>query len=557
MRHGVQRPCSRWLGSLLDETTVGKTDVNQGQEYDYVVVGAGSAGCVLANRLSADPDVQVLLVEAGPEDTRREISIPAAWVTLFKTEVDWNYETVPQLQLDGRVIYWPRGKGLGGSSSMNAQIYLRGDRADFDEWASAGNAGWSYEQVLPYFLRAEDNERGAGFYHGSHGPLCVSDARDPNPLSQAFLESGLAAGLVRNDDFNADRLDGIGYCQFTQKNGRRWSSCTGYLKPVRRRSNLATWTATYVRKILLNNRTAVGIACHRGGKRIEVRARREVILCAGAVGSPVLLMHSGIGAPDQLRPYGINLVHILEGVGRNLQDHPIAPLLYLSTEPISMLKAKSFGNVARYLIKGRGMLAGSGVDVVAHVRSYSQAPAVDLQLLLMSILWLEQGLRQPTEHGFTIGVAALKPKSRGSITLRSGDPLAPPIIQPNYCSDPEGEDIRALIDGLRLGRRIVAAEPFVRLRGAEIAPGPDVQSDDALKSFVRQTTQTYFHPVGTCKMGPDGDVMAVVDPELRVRGLKGLRVVDASIMPTIPRANTNAATIMIAERAADLIRGRA
>ena len=520
-------------------------------EYDFVIVGGGSAGCVLANRLSDDPNVRVLLLEAGPADTRREVSIPAAWVSLFKSEIDWNYETAPQEQWGGRAIYWPRGKTLGGSSSINAQIYLRGARADFDEWAAAGNPGWSYQEVLPYFIKSERNERGAGPFHGDQGPLCVSDARDSNPLSQAFFESGLAIGLRRNDDFNGERLDGIGYCQFTQKRGRRWSVAKAYLQPERHRKNLDIWIETHVNRIILKGKNAVGVACLRGDEHIEIRARREIILCGGTVNSPALLMQSGIGPPDQLRTHDIEVLHALAGVGQNLQDHPIAPLLYLSREPVSLLKAKSLRNLARYLIQGRGMLAGSGVEVLAHVSTRADAPDPDIQLLLMPILWLEQGLREPKEHGFTIAAAALKPRSRGSIALRSNDPLKSPLIQPNYCSDPEGEDMRVLIEGIRLGRRIVEAAPFDRLRGREISPGPDV-AEAALSAFVGQNAQTYYHPVGTCKMGVD--VMAVVDPELRVHGLEGLRVADASIMPTIPRANTNAATIMIAERAADLIK---
>ena len=519
--------------------------------YDYIIVGAGSAGCVLANRLSANSAIKVLLIEAGPPDSRREVSIPAAWVSLFKSEVDWHYETAPEQQLDGRTIYWPRGKTLGGSSSTNAQIYLRGARVDFDEWAASGNSGWSYDEVLPYFRKAEKNERGENEFHGAGGPLCVSDVRDPNPLATAFLRSAISLGIPHNSDFNANDLEGVGYCQFTQKDGRRCSTANAYLKPVRNRPNLDVWTDTHVTGILFNGRQATSVACVRGGQQTNVRAEREIIISGGAVNSPALLMHSGIGPAQLLRHNDIELVQPLEGVGQNLQDHPIVPVRYLSNRPVSLLKAKSLNNVARYLLLRRGMLCGSGVDVLAHLRTCADLPAADLQLLLMAVLWLDQGFGKPTQHGFTIGAAALKPKSRGTIKVRSNDPLEPPVIQPNYCSDTEGEDIRVLIDGIQWARQIVAASEFASLAGAEITPGPEVKSKQDLAAYVRQDAQTYFHPVGTCKMGVDE--MAVVDPQLRVRGVERLRVVDASVMPSIPRANTNAATIMIAEKAADLI----
>lgn len=520
--------------------------------YDYIIVGAGSAGCVLANRLSADETVKVLLIEAGPPDSRREVSIPAAWVSLFKTDLDWHYETAPEPQLNGRKIYWPRGKTLGGSSSTNAQIYLRGARIDFDEWAANGNDGWSYDDVLPYFRKSERNERGENEFHGADGPLCVSDVRDLNPLSEAFLRSALGVGIVNNPDFNVGDLDGVGYCQFTQKDGRRFSTATAYLKPAQGRPNLDVWTDTHVTRILFNGHEATGVACLRAGSEIEVAADREIILSGGAVNSPVLLMQSGIGPAQMLRDNNIEVVHPLKGVGQNLQDHPVTPVRYLTNKPVSLLNAKSVTNVARYLLRRRGMLCGSGVEVLAHVRTRPDLPASDLQLLLMAVLWLDQGLSAPTQHGFTIGSAVLKPKSRGAIKLRSNNPLESQVIQPNYCTDADGEDIGVLIDGLRLARRIVAAPEFASLAGAEMTPGVEVESQEDLAAYVRENTQTYFHPVGSCKMGIDD--MAVVDPQLRVIGIERLRVVDASVMPAIPRANTNAATIMIAEKAADLIK---
>jgi len=505
-------------------------------QHDFVIVGAGSAGCVLANRLSEDAGTRVLLLEAGPPDTRSEISIPAAWPTLFKTEVDWRYSTAPQAHLDGRELYFPRGKTLGGSSSINAQVYLRGHRADFDGWAALGNRGWSYEEVLPYFKKLECNERGADTFRGTGGPLNATDRRCLNPVSLAFIEGAIAAGLSRNVDPNGREQDGIGVCQATCKDGRRCSTAVAYLRPALARPGIEVQTDAHATRILFEGRRAVGVEYVRNGGRHEARAAREVILSAGAINSPQLLMLSGIGPTDELEARDIRALHPLRGVGRNLQDHPIAPLLQRSKVAIAI---DTESNQA---------------EAFAYVRTRPELSAPDLQMLLVPLLWLKEGLEAPTEHGFSIIFSAIIPRSRGYVGLRSSDPFAPPVIQPDFLSDEGGEDLRVLTEGFRLARRIVDTEPFAPFRGPELSPGSQAQSSAEIFAFLRQTAQSYYHPVGTCKMGTDLD--AVVDPELRVHGIERLRVVDASVMPTIPRANTNAATIMIAEKGADLIKGK-
>ena len=502
---------------------------------DYIIVGAGSAGCVLARRLSEDSSVSTLLLEAGPPDTRPEISVPAAWPNLFKTECNWGYVTAPQPHLEQREVYFPRGKTLGGSSSVNAQVYLRGHRADFDGWASLGNAGWSYDEVLHYFKKAENNERGADAFHGVGGPQNVADQPNPNPLSLAFLEGAVATGLARNADLNGKDQDGAGFCQFTQKAGKRHSTAAAYLEPARARQNLEIVTGAHATRILLEGRRAIGVVYQRDGSTHEAHATREVILCGGAINSPQLLMLSGIGPADHLGKLGIDIVQSLPGVGRNLQDHAVAPLLHSSKVPISLLAESS------------------QVEAIAYVRTQDHLPAPDLQVFLVPVLWLKEGLEAPTQHGFTIAFSVMKPRSVGALRLRTRDPFAPPAIDSAFLSDEKGEDRRVLREGFRLARRIVATTPFAPFRGEELAPGLAARSDDEIDEHVRRLTQTHYHPVGTCKMGIDAN--AVVDPKLRVHGIDALRIADASIMPTIPRANTNAATIMIGEKAADLIRG--
>ncbi|HEX3035371.1 MAG TPA: choline dehydrogenase [Thermodesulfobacteriota bacterium] len=521
--------------------------------YDYIIVGAGSAGCVLANRLSEDPDTRILLLEAGPPDEARAIHIPAAYAQTFKTKLDWNYTTAPQGHLNGREIYYPRGKTLGGTSSINAQIYMRGHRSDYDRWASLGNRGWSYDEVLPFFKKSENNERGPSAYHGSGGPLNVTDLRDPNPLTRAFVRAGVEIGISHNYDFNGPKQEGIGICQVTQKDGRRCSTAVGYLHPVMQRFNLKVITSAHVIQILLKDRRAVGVEYLKNGQKQTVRAKREVLLSGGVINSPQLLMLSGIGPAEHLKSLGINVVHDLPGVGENLQDHIGLPLLFRSKKPVSLLAAKSIKSRLAYLLLKKGMFTSNLTEGCAFVRTKSDIFAPDLQLHFLAVLSSDYGLDQPTEHGFTVVPTLLQSNSVGNILLRSSNPLDPPLIQPNYLSNRVDEDLRILTEGIKLSRHIVKAKAFQQYADGEMEPGAHVQSKEDIEAYVRKKVQTIYHHVGTCKMGVDE--MAVVDPELRVRGIEGLRVVDASVMPVIVRGNTNAPIIMIAEKAASLIKG--
>jgi len=519
-------------------------------EFDYVIVGAGSAGCVLAGRLTEDTDVRVLVLEAGGPDRDHRIRIPAAFSKLFRSEFDWAYTTEPQPHLFNRQLYWPRGKVLGGSSSINAMVYIRGHRSDFDRWRDLGNPGWGFAGVLPYFKRAEDNERGASDFHATGGPLRVSDLRYRNPLSRAFLEAAAEAGIPRNSDFNAAAQEGAGFFQVTQRNGRRWSAADAYLKPARARPNLSVRTGAQAVRVLFENNRAVGIEFIADGRREQARAVREVLLSGGAVNSPQLLMLSGVGPAGQLRALGISVVADLPGVGENLQDHVIVSVCWECTQPVSLDGMANAANLLRWLVFRRGPLTSSVAEAGAFVGSRPDVPAPDLQLLFGPLYYLEHGFRHPPGHGFSIGPTLIRPESLGRITLRSADPLAPPAIQPNYFA--ADADLRAMMEGVKLARRIGEAKAFAPYRGREVEPGPEVRSDAELAEFLRRRIETLYHPVGTCKMGNDS--MAVVDAQLRVRSLEGLRVVDASVMPTIIGGNTNAPTIMIAEKAADLIR---
>lgn len=484
-------------------------------EADYVVVGAGSAGCVLAARLSEDPATSVLLLEAGGEDRRREIRIPAAFSRLYRTEVDWGYSTTAQPRLDGREIAFPRGKVVGGCSSINAQIALRGHRVDYDGW---GVPGWSWDDVLPYFDR-------------SVGAFAVEPQRDPSPLTHAFVDAAVECGIAPAGDLNTPEPEGVALVAVNQRRGRRWSAADGYLRPARRRPNLTVLTRAHARRVALDGDRAVGVEVQREGRTEVVRARREVVLAAGAIGSPQLLLLSGVDAP---------------GVGANLQDHLVGGVLATSTSTHTLYAAESPGNVLRYLLLRRGMLSSNVAEAAALVRTQPELEAPDLELLFAPVLFVDEGLAPPSEHGLTIGTIVLQPESRGRVTLRSDDPLEPPLIDPAYLS--AEADARVLLDGVRLARRLFAAPALAPHVRAELLPGAEAQSDEQLVEVMRAKAHTLYHPVGTCALG------TVVDPELRVHGIAGLRVADASVIPRVPRGHTNWPTVMVAERAADLLR---
>ncbi len=520
--------------------------------YDYVIVGAGSAGCVLADRLSEDPGTSVLLIEAGGPDSSDLIHMPLGYSALFRTDKDWDYMTGFEPECNSRRIYLPRGRMLGGSSSLNMMVYMRGNRIDYDEWRTLGCDGWGWSDLLPYFIRSEDNERGADAYHGVGGPLRVSDGRSRNPVAADFIEAGRACGLPVNDDFNGEHQEGVGWYQVTQRDGRRGSTAATYLREAVSRPNLEVATHVQVLKVLFEGTRAVGVQAVREGTPVEYRSDGEVILSAGGYNSPQLLTLSGIGRGAELAALQIAAVAEVPGVGLNLQDHPICGVSYLSERQDSLFGAMTEENLTRFVTGGQGPLTSNGVEAGGFLRTRDDLDAPDIQVHFIPAMFQEEGLVPGTSHGFTMGGNVTKAVSRGYVAVVSPDPTAKPHIVHNYYSDPA--DMRSQIAGLRRCMEIARTAPLAdRISAPVLEPASD--SDADLEAYVRANAQTTYHPVGTCKMGVDD--MAVVDLELRVRGVDGLRVVDASIMPTIPRGNTNAPTIAVAEKAADILRGRA
>ncbi len=528
-------------------------------EADYIVVGAGSAGSVMAARLTEDPTVRVVLLEAGGYDTNRWIHIPLGFGRTFADpSVNWCYETEPDPGANGRVIFWPRGKVLGGSSSINGMVYIRGQHEDFDLWRQMGCTGWSAADVLPYFKRAEHQVRGADDWHGIGGPLVVSDVPDRHEMCEAFIRTCNELGFPANPDFNGATQEGVGYHQSTTLNGRRCSTARGYLKPVMHRPNLRVITGALAQRIIFEGRHARGVEFLQDLIHFTAKARREVILCGGAINSPQLLLLSGVGPQEQLTQFGIPVVQHLPGVGQQMQDHYSAPIKLKCRYPITvndvMLSSlKKLRTGLDYYLRRRGAMAAISAQVALFARTRRELATPDIK---MSISIFSADRPQDGLHpwsGFTIIVYQLRPESRGEITLKSPDPRDPPAMRPNYLAT--DTDRRTVTAGLVLGRRVLATPPLARYVAEEILPGPSVSTEAQLLEHARNYGGTVFHPTSTCKMGIDP--MAVVNPELRVHGVEGLRVVDASVMPSVVSGNTNAATIMIAEKASDLVRRRA
>jgi choline dehydrogenase len=506
--------------------------------HDYVIVGAGSAGCVLAARLAEDPATRVCLLEAGPPARKLEIRVPAAFSKLFGSTVDWGYRTAPQPALDGREVLFPLGKVVGGSASVNAMMVLRGHRADHDAWP----AGWSWQDVLPCYERS------------AAGPFPLDRSRAPHPLSEAFVAAAARTGM-RVRDLNDPDNEGVGLVPTSTRRGRRFSVADGYLRPALRRPNLTLRTGAHAVSVLVESGRAVGVEVALDGRRDVVHAAREVVVCAGAIGSPALLLRSGIGPREELEALGIPCVADAPGVGKGLRDHLANGILVATDGAETLYSAERLRHLASWLVLRRGPLTSNVGEAAAFVRTDESLQAPDLELVFAPVLFENEGLSRPSQHGITIAAVLLRPRSVGEVRLRSPDPAVPPVVDPRYLSDAEGHDLRVLLHGIRLAREIAASEPLAPFVRDELLPGRAAQDGEALHAHVRAISQTLYHPVGTCRLGTDPT--SVVDPELRVRRVDGLRVVDASVIPEPPRGHTNWPVVMVAERAADLVRAAA
>jgi choline dehydrogenase-like flavoprotein len=524
--------------------------------FDYVIVGGGSAGCVLAARLSEDAAVKVALLEAGPADNSVLIHCPAGLAVMAQTKVaNWAYETVPQKGLNGRKGYQPRGKVLGGSSSINAMIYIRGQREDYDDWAAQGNSGWGFDDVLPYFKRSERNERGADAWHGADGPLNVKDLTSPNRFGPIFVEAGKQAGYPVNNDFNAASQEGVGMYQVTHKNGERWSAAKGYLTPHLKRANLTVITGAHATRVLFEGKRAVGVEYRQGGEIKTAKAAREVILSGGAFASPQLLMLSGVGAAAYLQEKGIAVLHDLPGVGQHLHDHMDAVQVYNAPKLTDLFGLSFTGmlnaikGISEWRSQRTGMMTTNFAEAGGFIKSSPEEARPDLQFHFVVGKLINHGRTPTWGHGYSCHVCVLRPKSRGSVALASKDPFEPPLIDPAFMQDPD--DVERMVKGFKIMRKVMNRPALAGFAGKELPLSATAQTDAQIEQFIRSNGDTIYHPVGTCRMG--SGAMDVVDARLKVRGLQNLRVVDASIMPQLVSGNTNGPTIMIAEKAADMI----